>query len=292
MLAVDWNVALRYASLVAIAYSVDPSADYNPATIATIKTAGFSYLHTIYGDELATDINPNIGKIDSFGFLASSDQGELVAIIRGTVTIMDWVHDAAFLMLPCPIGHGTGLTEDGFTSVYRSLRIGRSNSDPSLREAVSAIFSQGGITTVTVAGHSLGGALAHLLGLDVAFNTPCRDPQVYTYASPRVGDHIFASIYNSSVPHTYRIVNRQDVVPQLPPILPLPYEHVNTKYELNPPPGKVAGTILCMHQLATYLWLMDQLAGNNTWQLTKGCQPRAPTTEAAFGAAGSTAVAG
>jgi hypothetical protein len=291
MLPIDWTQAIRYASLVGIAYSVNPDADYDAATVARIAAAGFKHLYTIYGNELATEIDPHLGKIVTFGFIAASDQGELVAVVRGTVSIMDWVHDASFLMLPCPIGTGSGMTEDGFTSVYRSLRIGREAGTPSVQSAIGTSLGQGGIKSVTITGHSLGGALAHLVGFDVARNTAFRDPQVYTFASPRVGDHLFAASYNSAVPHTYRIVNRQDLVPQLPPILPLPYEHPNTKYELNPPPGKMSGNIVCMHILSSYLWLMDQLAGTHTWPLGSACGPLPPPTEATFAGTVSPAVA-
>lgn len=74
---------------------------------------------------------------------------------------------------------------------------------------------------------------------------------------------MFAASFNASVLSNYRIVNRQDLVPQLPPILPLPYEHVNTKYELNPPFGKIQQNLLCMHHLTTYVWLMEQQPGAN-----------------------------
>lgn len=96
---------------------------------------------------------------------------------------------------------------------------------------------------------------------DVVINTPCKTPVCYSYASPRVGDHMFASSFNASVVANYRVVNRQDLVPQLPPILPLPYEHVNTKYELNPPFGKIQQNLLCMHHLTTYVWLMEHQPG-------------------------------
>jgi hypothetical protein len=287
MLPIDWTQAIRYATLVGIAYTVTPDSDYDDATIAKIEASGFHHRYTIYGDELATQVDPDLGKIVTFGFVAASDQGELVAVIRGTVSIMDWVHDASFLMVPCPISRGSGMTEDGFTSVYRSLRIGRGTGAANVQSAIGADLAQGGIKSVTITGHSLGGALAHLLGFDVALNTACRDPQIYTFASPRVGDHFFAASYNAAVPHTYRIVNRQDLVPQLPPILPLPYEHPNTKYELNPPPGKMAGNIVCMHILSSYLWLMDQLAGTETWPLGSGCSPTPPPTEATFAATGA-----
>jgi triacylglycerol lipase len=174
-------------------------------------------------------------------------------------------------MTPSPIPGLTGFTEDGFTAIYRGLRTGRPSGSTSAVAAIKSHLTAGGAKTVTVCGHSLGGALATLLTADVALNTPCKSPASYTYASPRTGDLLFANGYNASIPATYRIVNRQDLVPQLPPIVPLPYEHVNTKYELNPPFGKIQQTLLCMHHLATYIWLMEQLAGSGTDPLPPEC---------------------
>lgn len=60
-------------------------------------------------------------------------------------------------------------------------------------------------------------------------------------------------------------------MPKLPPILPLPYEHVNTQYELNPPPNAINPTIPCMHHMTTYLWLMSQLVVSNAYPLDGDC---------------------
>ncbi len=271
MLPIDWPTAIKYARLVQIAEAVPPAAEYQPADIAKIQALGYTFLQTIYGDDLSTDINPHIGDIVSFGFLAVSSSKELVAAIRGTDTILEWLHDASFLMVPCPIGGSHGYSEDGFTSVYKSLRTGRANNTPCAKDAIKGYLDTSAATTVTVCGHSLGGALATLLTLDVGLNTSCRSPISFTYASPRTGDHLFAGGYNASIPYTYRVVNRQDLVPQLPPILPLPYEHVNTKYELVPPPGSVNQTLGCMHHLTTYLWLMDQFAPTGSYPLDPDC---------------------
>ncbi|MBW4454216.1 MAG: 50S ribosome-binding GTPase [Nostoc indistinguendum CM1-VF10] len=64
-------------------------------------------------------------------------------------------------------------------------------------------------------GHSLGGALATL----AAYRLRNRDftISVYTFGAPRVGDSAFASRYkDSKVPH-FRIENKNDIVPHLPP---------------------------------------------------------------------------
>ncbi len=276
MLPMSWNAAIRYAALAKIAESVDPAGSYGAADIARIGAAGCTFLQTLYGDDLATDIDPHLGEVVTFGFLAVTASKELVAVIRGTDTILEWMHDAAFLMVPNPIAGAHGYTDDGFTAVYRSLRIGRSDATQAAKDSIRAYVDAGTAASVTICGHSLGGALATLLGLDVALNSACRTPSVYTFASPRTGDHLFASVYGAVVPSSFRIANRHDLVPKLPPILPLPYEHVNTAYELNPPPDAIAATIPCMHHLTTYLWLMARLAGVAGFGLDADCSSSTP----------------
>ncbi len=270
MLPSDWNTAVKYAKLVLLAESIPPAGDDN-ALKQAITAAGYTYLETLWANELATDVNPHSGEVVSYGFLALSPANELVAAIRGTDTVWEWIHDASFLMVPCPIPGMTGLTEDGFTVIYRGLRTAPAAGSTSAVAAIRAQLTAGPATSVTVCGHSLGAALATLLTADVAVNTPCKKPTGYTYASPRTGDHLFAAAFNASVSTNIRIVNRQDLVPQLPPILPLPYEHVNTKYELNPPFGKIQQSLACMHHITTYIWLMEQLSGTGTDPLAPEC---------------------
>jgi hypothetical protein len=280
MLPIDWNSAIRYANLVTIAESLAPNAGYTSAVTEEIAAAGYQFLQPIYGDDLATDVNPHLGDLVTFGFVARSAANELVVAIRGTDTIWEWLHDASFLMVPDCIAGTHGPTEDGFSGVYRSLRTGATNASPTVCEWLKAYLASGEGVSVTICGHSLGGALATLLALDVAINTTCRTPTTYTYASPRVGDHVFAEVYNSTVTATYRIANRQDIVPKVPPLLPLPYDHVNTEYELNPPMGSIASSIPCMHHLTTYLWLMGQQVGGSAFVLNGECKPAAAAAAA------------
>ena len=276
MIPIDWNKAIQYAVLVKIAESVAPGGSYDQPVVDQIKQAGYTFLQALYGDDLATDIDSHIGDIVTFGFLAVSGSKELVAVIRGTDTILEWLHDGSFLMVPCPISGAHGFTEDGFTSVYRSLRIGRANNTLCAKDSIKSYLDTGAATNVIVCGHSLGGALATFLTLDVGLNTSCHAPTAYTYASPRAGDHIFAGAYNAAIAASYRIANRQDLVPKLPPILPLTYEHVNTQYELNPPPNSIDPTIACMHHLTSYLWLMSQLVNSNAYPLDGDCKFSGP----------------
>jgi Lipase (class 3) len=271
MAAVDWKAAIRYAQLVGIAYSVEPGGAYTPAAIAAITQAGYTFIDALYGNELATDVSPHTGETVTYGFLASSGSGELVAVIRGTDTLLEWLHDFSFLFVPNPIHAGGGLTEDGFTAIYRSLRAGADPNSPSAITAIANLVGSNGISSATITGHSLGAALATLLALDVGLNSGLggQSTTSYTFASPRVGELFFQHTYDSVVPDTYRICNRQDLVPQTPLF---PYEHVGNELELVPPFNSINATLACWHSLDTYLWLMDQESGGDTLKVDQGCQ--------------------
>ena len=272
----DWNEAIKYAKLVRLAELVRPNEDDSELRnfITDGKPfLGYQYLETLYASDLATDSdpNPNAGERVSFGFVALSSDGELVVAIRGTDTLLEWLHDAEFLMSKSPI-EGTGMTDDGFSAMYLSLK------NPNGKRAVDVVndYCHGqSVTRVTICGHSLGAAMATLLGLDVACHV--KQPTIYTYASPRVGDHAFANEFNikSSVETlgrstTYRIANRFDAVTMVPTVFPLPYEHVGMLCELIPP-KRIVMSIPCMHHLTSYLWMMGQVAGVETVPLNPEC---------------------
>ncbi len=165
----------------------------------------------------------------SFGFILQDPNNDAVIGIRGTEGIREWIHDFEFLATKCPFLPGAGKTDDGFTALYNSLRV--ANASTRLVDAVAALQFDHAVNSLTICGVSLVGSLATLLALDVAANTIFKNPAIYTYASPRTGDALFARTYNQVLPNTYRIANRVDIVPKLP--LPPLYEHVAGLYELN-----------------------------------------------------------
>jgi hypothetical protein len=93
-------------------------------------------------------------------------------------------------------------------------------------DLVREITRQGGFKSkkLFLTGHSLGGALATLCGLRL-FKDGNGKATVYTYGCPRVGNEAFRKAY-SSVP-LYRWVNRNDIVPMVPPEV-IGYRHVGT----------------------------------------------------------------
>jgi len=274
----DLNPAILYAQLVNAAYAVPPDDRTNHADqVVNVGATNYQVVTTIFANDLATDMNPSRGQSRvSIGLiLQAAAAGDVVIAIRGTEGIQEWIHDAEFLMVPCPFLAGSGHTEDGFTAVYLSMTTNSAPGSPVVVKALSVLAFPRPVTSLTICGHSLGGALATLLALDVAANTQFKNPTVYTYASPRTGGPQFAATYNQVVPNTTRFAGRIDLVPKLP--LPPLYEHVLGLYELNsvqlgiPPKILVKPDLLCLHILTSYLYLLSLQAGGPVLPLQPAC---------------------
>jgi predicted lipase len=242
-------------------------------------TTTYVVITTVYANDLATDMNPQRGgsRVSIGLVLQNTATGDAVIAIRGTEGILEWVQDVRFLLVPCPFLVGAGHTEDGFTSVYSSFAVSAAPGSPSLTKSLATLPWRQPPESLTICGHSLGGALATLLALDIAANTAFSDPAVYTYASPRTGDSSFVNTYGHVVQRTSRIANRMDLVPKLP--LPPLYDHVSGVFDLNPivfdvpPKILVKPDIACEHILSTYLFLLTHLASGVVLPLEPGCVP-------------------
>ena len=63
---------------------------------------------------------------------------------------------------------------------------------------------------------------------------------LYTFGSPRVGDHAFARHVSARVPHAFRVATDGDIVTGVPPKRMLPtfgYKHVGVRVVLDMPPS-------------------------------------------------------
>jgi len=277
----DLNEAIELAQLVNAAYAISPDDLVNSAGNALVA-GGIAYTvaTTIYANDLATDMNPGRGNDQvSIGLICQADDsGDVVIAIRGTEGILEWINDAEFLLVTCPFLAGAGQTEDGFTAMYLSLETDVAPGSPSVTSTLGTLPFKKPVNSLTICGHSMGGALATMLALDLSANTSFTDPTVYTYASPRTGDPAFASRFNQAVKNSFRVANRVDLIPHLP--LPPFYEHVNVLYGLNPiqflpfpPKILVNPTLVCEHSLVSYLYLLSLAAGGPILALEKTCLP-------------------
>jgi predicted lipase len=144
------------------------------------------------------------------GFIASKNT-DVYLVFRGTMTITEWIRDFSMRLTPYPYGP-FGKVHDGFIQTYNIFR----------KSILDGLKSVGPRKNLFIAGHSLGAALATLSVPDISASTPFKIPTVYTYASPRVGDKIFAIEYNNSFRNkSFRIVNTCDLVTSIP--FPVPF---------------------------------------------------------------------
>ncbi|KAK0606997.1 hypothetical protein LWI29_007534 [Acer saccharum] len=111
----------------------------------------------------------------------------------------------------------------GFLSAYDSVRI----------RIISLIKLSIGYTDdgaeplqkwhVYVTGHSLGGALATLLSLELSSSQLAKRGAIsvamYNFGSPRVGNKRFAECYNEKVKDSWRVVNHRDIIPTVPRLM-------------------------------------------------------------------------
>ncbi|WP_410511684.1 lipase family protein [Paenibacillus sp. BR2-3] len=166
-----------------------------------------------------------------FGFIAES-QDQIIIAFRGYAAYpKDLLASYDIFQVRYPFVRNGGKTSRGFTCLYRSTRnqfIRELNKLP----ATKRLF---------ITGHNYGGALATLAALDIAVNTKFKNPFVYTYGSPRVGDPDFAFRFNKEVNNSVRIVNIHDSFPTFPaqkyppPFTKkgLTYQHVRSKVPIS-----------------------------------------------------------
>ncbi len=160
------------------------------------------------------------------GFVLSSPENNII-VFRGTQTRVEWINNFTAVQkdFTDPIsGQNFGKIHEGFLKNY--LRI----VQPLPREVAQTLDPN---IPCYVTGHSLGSSLAILAALDIAINVPQLRPQIqlYTYASPRVGDPTFAKLHAQQVPNSYRVVNLADIFTLVPPTKTVgTYVHVGQEW--------------------------------------------------------------
>jgi hypothetical protein len=239
----DLRQSLELGSFVQSAYNLYDDVMVGDGGLTV--TPPYELLTNLYWAELGDDA-PSV-----CGFVLQNG-GEITVALRGTTSVLEILHDIFFLLKSFPYAP-VGETEWGFTNLYITLKTGLSESDPRACEYIGKLT---GITSIRITGHSLGAAVATLLAVEIAAGYASSPvPIVYTFASPRVGDKLFAANYDSLVPETYRIVNAPDYVPTLPPAW-TGYCHVDTEIPINSG-VTTKGNVGCWHSLATYLYTLN-----------------------------------
>ncbi len=138
---------------------------------------------------------------EPFGFVALNLSTKNVFVtFRGTESVFDWLADLSIAQ----VQHPWGKVAQGFDFIYTQCA-GSVQAAVGRRSPGAPVF---------VTGHSLGAAVAALASADLAINGIV--PQMYSFASPRLGDPAFATQFNSRVPVHWRIANTEDIVTTVP----------------------------------------------------------------------------
>jgi triacylglycerol lipase len=258
--AVTWGPFIQAA----YAQFVSDPGQANPAAI-THMPAGYTLVRTIQMTDFFGPVQSRV----FYGFVAvgGAPQTAVVAL-RGTATTMEWWDDFHWDLVPFTQVPGGGKVARGFCDIYGTfgtMTPGQQHSAPApatfaadvaqaATENLPAGIDPAGLPVV-VTGHSLGGALATLLAADLAAATPLK-PQAWTFASPNVGDAVFAARYAARSTVSWRIYNQVDVVPYFPVDVADNYQPVTTGYAINSL-GKAKWSLGCAHALNTYMHVLS-----------------------------------
>ncbi|KAK9078333.1 hypothetical protein SSX86_002390 [Deinandra increscens subsp. villosa] len=220
---------------------------------------------------------------------AALGRREIVVAWRGTVETLEWINDLKFDKVSAPDlfkGDEHVKIQRGWHSIYTTAdpksSFNKSCARDQVLEEVRRLIElyKNEDVSVTVVGHSMGGALATLNAVDIVVNgynkptDPSRDAVLVTafvFASPRVGNSNFKQIFSSCENiRVLRVENAHDVVPHYPLKLQLMcfpmnigYSHVGEVLKIDTsksPYLKSPGDIQRWHDLETYL---HGVAGTN-----------------------------
>ncbi|KAL7591785.1 phospholipase A1-Igamma1, chloroplastic [Lactuca sativa] len=230
------------------------------------------------------------------GYIAVSDDLEskrigrrdIVVAWRGTVLPSEWYEDMQRDLEP--LGHGEAKVERGFLSIYKSKRMStRYNKTSASEQVIEEIKrltkfykSTGEQVSLTITGHSLGGALALLNAYDAAMTFPTLPISVISFGAPRVGNIAFRDELHHRGVKALRITIKQDLVPRMPGIvfnetlqkfddltgtLDWVYHHVGAELKLDArasPFLKRGSNFIGVHHPETYLHLVDGFVSSNS----------------------------
>ena len=218
-----------------------------------------------------------------------ADPDSRIIAIRGTEGAVEWLDDVAAILVPFRQVPSAGRVADGFDKIYSTLKgvkrplpgarvltegaapetYGGSFAEQLEQLAISREVERGFAAPsadgarrkrpTIVTGHSLGAALTTLFVMENADKHKFDISSLCTFASPRVGNLEFVHLFNKLPLDSWRIFNRRDIVPKIPPYIPivLDYGHVDVACEFDSS-GFAKNNLLCWHAMETYVhWLDD-----------------------------------
>ncbi|RIA89092.1 lipase [Glomus cerebriforme] len=167
---------------------------------------------------------------DNNGFIAINDKEKAIVVgYRGTADVQSFISDTQFNQTSFDNPKfKNAKVHSGFLAIYNDTR----NEITSL---LKDLVKQHPDYKVISTGHSLGGSLAVFQTLDL-IDTPGLNPSnliTYTYGEPRTGNKDFADFVQSTGFKFFRVVNRNDIIPHIPPQL-FEYDQYGPEFWVDP----------------------------------------------------------
>lgn len=145
---------------------------------------------------------------------------------RGSDSPRDWKTNMMFDKMTIPYGNTKSpiRVHSGFIKAYKS---------PGARDVIHRAITCD-IKAVRISGHSQGAALAILCSVDLEYNFPDLDYEVYLFGAPRVGNKAFRDSYNRRLLKVFRVENGNDIVTKVPPKF-MGFRHVGMRLHVGRP---------------------------------------------------------
>lgn len=164
------------------------------------------------------------GPITGIGAYITVDHArqEIVASLRGTTNIRNFITDARFLLRDADDITPGAKVDSGFLAAWHEISAGVSNG---IRLALGQ-FPQ---YRVILVGHSLGAATSTVALTYLRREFPVVD--LFGYGTERAGNDVFADYVSNQPGAVYRIEHYNDIAATIPPLI-IGYRHTNVEYWL------------------------------------------------------------
>lgn len=200
----DVEQLIEFADFASIAYCVNKNLDTGPLKTSCSKP--FCKAHEKV--EIVKMFDFNESRHLGQGFYAlDHEKKRVILTFRGTSSYIDWLQDFDIVQVPYQT-----ITPTAKENKCKDCKVHRgfhkfvtSNCDSIVKDVKQLLVLNPNYDLVII-GHSLGGALAHLTGLE--FQVMGYHPLVVTFGEPMVGNCQFAEFSNSQ----FQMVNVADTI--------------------------------------------------------------------------------
>ncbi|KAJ6801605.1 putative phospholipase A1-Ibeta2, chloroplastic [Iris pallida] len=294
----------RYGDLVQAAYHTfhsNPAAAPHQRRDVILPDRNYRVTKSLYATssvdppEWVTGVAPWMTQRSSWiGYVAVCDNDreitrmgrrDVVVALRGTATCLEWAENfRAGLVHVDGADDGSGCTAkvaNGFLSLYRTSGLKVPSLSDMVVEEVRRLTElyKGEELSITITGHSLGGAISLLVADELSTRLPAGAPPiaVFSFGGPKVGNRAFADRIDKKGVKVLRVVNSNDIVTRVPGVLPREelgrrfghamdgFVHAGAELRVDSrssPFLKPDADPNCCHDLESYLHLVDGFIGS------------------------------